>query len=329
MAGGRFHRAAFAPPHAAFGGMKAVAAFVSEPAFALDEAIVAATIREACLAEIRAFKPGNVSLASPGHGMQAADFVASAQAIAGVIAAPGASVGERILRAIEATREVVPFNTNLGIVLLCAPLAHAALQASTERGLRARLASVLATLDSNDADLAYRAIRLAQPGGLGRVERYDVEQAPCVTLLEAMGEARDRDRIALQYVTDYRDVFEIGIPAAQRALARWGSREWAAVAVYLGFLARFSDSHVVRKHGAQVAVSVRREAGELEQALGRASDPAQEMPKLEEFDRRLKAQSINPGTSADITVAALVAMVLDDSLDGSCRGVSAAAREAG
>ena len=283
--------------------------------FALDPAEVAAAIRDACLTEIRAFKPGNVSLASPGHGMSARDFIASADAMAAVIAVPGASVGRRILRAIEATRAIVPFNTNLGIVLLCAPIAHAVVEASGERGLRARLRLVLAALGVNDAVLAYQAIRLAEPGGLGRVERHDVAAAPSVTLLEAMREARERDSVACQYVTDYRDVFDTGIPAARRSLARWRSPELAAVNVYLEFLSRFPDSHIARKHGGEIAAAVSREAGLLVQALGRASDPAQEMPALEEFDRQLKAKSINPGTSADMTVATLVAMELEDSLE--------------
>jgi triphosphoribosyl-dephospho-CoA synthase len=283
--------------------------------FALDPAEVAAAIRNACLAEIRAFKPGNVSLASPGHGMSAADFIASADAMVGVIASPGVSVGQRILRAIEATRTVVPYNTNLGIVLLCAPLAHAVVEASGASGLRARLQAVLAALDVNDAVLAYQAIRLARPGGLGRVKLHDVAAAPGVTLLEAMREARERDFIARQYVTDYRDVFGTGMPAAREWLARKGSREWVTVAVYLEFLSRFPDSHVARNHGREIAAAVSREAGLLAQALGRASDPAREMPALEEFDRQLKAKSINPGTSADMTVATLVAMDLEDSLE--------------
>ena len=284
-------------------------------AFALDPIEVAAAIRDACLTEIRAFKPGNVSLASPGHGMSARDFIASADAMAAVIAVPGASVGRRILRAIEATRATVPFNTNLGIVLLCAPLAHAVVEDSGESGLRARLRAVLAALDVNDAVLAYQAIRLAEPGGLGRVERHDVAAMPDVTLLEAMGEARERDSVACQYVTDYRDVFDTGIPVARRSLARSNSPEVAAVAVYLEFLSRFPDSHVARKHGGEIAAAVSREASLLVQALGRASDPAQEMPALEEFDRQLKAKSINPGTSADMTVATLVVMDLEDSLE--------------
>ena len=290
--------------------------------FALESAAVAAVIRDACITDIRAFKPGNVSIASPGHGMQADDFIASADAMAVAIAAPVVDVGERILRAIEATRTVVPVNTNLGIVLLCAPLAHAATARVDETSLRARLRAVLAALDVYDAELAYRAIRMAEPGGLGRSDRHDVAQSPSVTLREAMDEARELDRVAYQYVTDYLDIFETGLPALHDALARWHSREWAAVHVYLTFLARFADTHAARKHGADVAAAVSLQARDVCQALGRASDPAREMPTLEAFDRRLKARSINPGTTADMTVAALVAMDLEDSLDKSFNGKS-------
>ena len=283
--------------------------------FSLESAAVAATIRDACITDIRAFKPGNVSTASPGHGMRADDFIASADAMAVAIAAPIVDVGERILRAIEATRKVMPVNTNLGIVLLCAPLAHAATARADKPGLRARLHAVLAGLDVYDAELAYRAIRMAGPGGLGRSDHHDVAQPPRVTLREAMDEARERDRIAYQYVTDYRDIFETGLPALHDGLARWRSREWAAVHAYLIFLARFADSHIARKHGDEVAASVSLQARDLSQALGRSHDPAQEMPALESFDRQLKARSINPGTSADMTVATLVAMDLEDSLD--------------
>jgi triphosphoribosyl-dephospho-CoA synthase len=284
------------------------------PAFALEPTTVAAAIRNACITDVRAFKPGNVSLACRGHGMHADDFIASADAMSAVIAAPAAGVGRRILRAIEATRAVVSVNTNLGIVLLCAPLVHAATGSSNELILRERLRSVLAGLDVDDARLAYCAIRMAEPGGLGRSDRHDVTEVPQVTLREAMDEACERDSIAYQYVTDYRAIFETGLPALRDGLARWRSREWAAVHAYLIFLARFADSHVARKRGGEVAASVSLQAGDLSQALGRAADPAREMPALEAFDRQLKARSINPGTSADMTVAALVAMDLEDSL---------------
>ena len=289
--------------------MNASAAIRVEPVAA------ALAVREACIAELRALKPGNVSFASAGHGMRAQDFVASADAIAGVIAAPASWVGERILRAIESTRSVVTFNTNLGIVLLCAPLVHAAVEHSAERSLALRLQKVLAALDVRDAELAYQAIRVAEPGGLGRVEAHDVFDRPQVTLLEAMREARQRDRIAAQYATQYHDVFKTGVPLARHLAQRWGQTQWVAVGIYLAYLARFADSHIARKHGNEVAHGVMLEAMDLERRLDEAEEPGQVVPRLEDFDRRLKSRSINPGSSADLTVATLAAVLLDDSLE--------------
>ena len=296
--------------------MKALAAFSLEPS------TVACIVHEVCLAELRAFKPGNISFASAGHGMTARDFVASANAMAGVLAAPATGVGERILRAVEATRAAVPFNTNLGIILLCAPLAHAALLHFDERSLRLRLRRVLDALDVRDAELAYQAIRLAEPGGLGRMESHDISEQPRITLLEAMWDARQRDRIAAQYATSYFDVLETGVPIANRALQRHGRAEWVAVEVYLAYLARFADSHVARKHGNEAACAVTREAAELERRFVAADDPAQILPRLQDFDRRLKSRSINPGTSADLTVATLAAIMLDDSLEKASRALA-------
>lgn len=288
---------------------------MSPSVVALDATEVSARVLDACLTEVRAFKPGNVSLVSPGHGMRAEDFIASAQAASVAMAQPGLTVGERILRAIEATRFVVSFNTNLGIVLLCAPLAHAALQSSGRRELRARLESVLAGLTVSDAELAYRAIRLAQPGGLGTSARHDVAAPPTVTLLEAMREASRRDRIASQYETVFADVFELGLPAAREFLARWQSREWTAVAVYLRYLASFPDSLVARKHGEHTALRVSEQARQGSATFESAGDPREALPVLEALDADLKRRSINPGTTADMTVATLVAMDLQDSLE--------------
>jgi triphosphoribosyl-dephospho-CoA synthase len=257
--------------------------------------------------------------------MRAEDFVASAEAMADVIATPGLRVGERILRAVEATREVVTLNTNLGIVLLCAPLIHAAVEPAPEHALRTRLRAVLAQLDVDDACSAYRAIRMAQPGGLGSSPRHDVSSQPTVTLREAMREARSRDRIARQYVTDFEDVFGWGTVIAREALARWGDWEWAAVSVYLAFLARYPDSHVARKYGEELAGEVTREAQGPARALNNARFPGDAMPVLAAFDQSLKARAINPGTSADLTVATLMVVRLEEFLHRVYHGPEARA----
>lgn len=269
---------------------------------------------EACLTEVQALKPGNVSFHSGGHGMRAEDFVASAHAAAPVLAAANLGCGARILAAIEATRRVVACNTNLGIVLLAAPLACAAQSRRGAGSLRDRVKAVLDVLSVADAELAYHAIRLANPGGLGHSEQHDVADAPRVSLLAAMQQAAPRDRVARQYASAFEDVFEIGIRAWRTALARRGQQDWAAVEVYLAFLSRFPDSHVARKYGIESARSVSAEARVYAERLAGCDDAPALGPALLEWDAALKARGINPGTSADLTVATLFAARVEDML---------------
>lgn len=258
----------------------------------------------ACRDELAAPKPGNVHVFADGHRMTTADFERSAMAAAGPLTAPG-SVGARILGAVEATFETVGANTNLGIVLLCAPLAAAAEEGPASHDLRSRLARVLARLDIEDAKLAFRAIARASPGGLGRAEHHDVFAPATVTLRTAMAEAADRDRIAQQYVNDFTDVFELGEPLLSSALSESPDRQMATLRVYLGFLAAFVDSHVVRKHGLALAEQVRAQAGVLRKRLVGNIDNL--LPELMDWDAALKRDGINPGTSADLTVVTLFA----------------------
>lgn len=281
---------------------------------------LADVVRQVCELEVRAFKPGNVSVASAGHGMRADDFLASAGAMAGPLCSPGRRVGQRIHDAIAATQSVVNFNTNLGIVLLAAPLVQAALADSPAQDLRARVEEVLFDLDIADAELTYQAIRLASPGGLGSSERHDVHSPPQVTLLQAMAEARDRDSIARAYVTGYADIFLVGIPLARAALARWDSEEWAIVATYLGFLARFPDTHIQRKFGYQTARKVSRRAAEIDRELQDAARPEELLPRLTQLDQSLKSEGINPGTSADLSVASFIALRFQKVLHQSVNG---------
>lgn len=271
--------------------------------------------RAACAAELAALKPGNVHRFASGHGMTTDDFVHSADAAAAPLCRVGASLGKRILGAITATRDAVGQNTNLGIVLLCAPLAQAA-QGSPESGpdLRAGVRAVIAASTLDDADQVFRAIVLAAPGGLGNAARYDVHAPATVTLLCAMAEAAPRDSIARQWATGFADIFDAGLPAYHAALARWRHEAWAATDAYLRFLARLPDSHITRKHGAAAAAAVRREAGAALARLDGAADPESLVADLLAWDASLKRRGLNPGTSADLTVATIFARRLGNGL---------------
>ena len=263
-------------------------------------AAIAAAFLAACADELAAPKPGNVHRFAAGHGMTVADFERSAEAAAPMLTRPGAPLGARIFTAVAATRAAVGQNTNLGIILLCAPLAMAA---ELGGGLRAGVARVLAAAERADADAVFRAITLAAPGGLGTAQHYDVREAARVSLAEAMADAAPRDLIARQWVSDFNDIFARGVPA----LAAWRGRAWPALAPYFAFLAAFPDSHIARKHGAAVAEAVRREAASWPQRLALTPDTRALLPALLAFDARLKSAGLNPGTSADLAVASLFA----------------------
>jgi triphosphoribosyl-dephospho-CoA synthase len=261
----------------------------------------------ACLAELDAPKPGNVHAFAGGHRMAIEDFIRSANAAAAPLAAAGGRVGARILGAVEATSAAVGANTNLGIILLCAPLAAAAEADIEGPQLRATLGQVLRDLDVEDATLAFRAIVKAAPAGLGHSSRYDVFAPATVSLLQAMAEAADRDRVARQYTTDFADVFELGLPLLEAAPNGQAEQKWATLGVFLSFLAAFPDSHIARKLGAERAAEVQREAKKFQTMLRAAEQPAQILPALLSWDAALKAEGVNPGTSADLTVATLFA----------------------
>jgi triphosphoribosyl-dephospho-CoA synthase len=265
---------------------------------------IEAAFRWACLTELDAPKPGNVHAFADGHRMTVAEFVRSADATAAPLSAQGARVGLRIHRAVMATFAAVGTNTNLGIILLCAPLAAAAER--DPANLRSALHEVLQALDVDDADLAFRSIVRAAPAGLGHSAQHDVFNPATVSLLQAMSEAANRDMVARQYATDFADIFDLGVPLFESSQKK-GEVKWATVATFLGFLSAFPDSHIARKHGAETADCVQRAALNFATMLQAAEQPDQVLPSVLRWDAALKAKAINPGTSADLTVATLFA----------------------
>lgn len=270
---------------------------------------VARAFGDACLAELEALKPGNVHRFGDGHQMRVADFEKSAQAAAPALAEDGLTVGTRIRGAVEATNAAVGQNTNLGIILLAAPLAEAAFRAGPG-DLQRRLTEVLAGLSVADARETYGAIRLAKPGGLGEVPEHDVSAEPTIALLEAMRAAEGRDRIAWNYTHDFADIFVFGLPRLKTARAHLGENPLATTALYLSFLAAIPDTLIARKFGSKAAVKLREEVRALEAYMAEMPSPQDRWAALMAFDESLKERGLNPGTSADLTVATLFAFAL-------------------
>ena len=282
-----------------------------------EAADVAAAAQLACLLEASAPKPGNVSPGRHFADTRYEHFLASAAAIGGPLAGAGArSVGSTVRLAIEATARWTRSNTNLGIVLLLAPVARAALADQPAGGLRAAIGDVLAATTVDDARDVYAAIRRAAPGGLGQAEAQDVADEPTLPLLDVMRLAAHRDGIAREYDSTFAVTFEIGVPAldaARRAGLPWDE---AVVETFLTLLAASPDTHIARRAGEAAAAGVSRlaratlEAGGVRSDLGRRA--------LEEMDVELRKEghSKNPGTTADLTTAAIFVMLLGGAWHG-------------
>jgi triphosphoribosyl-dephospho-CoA synthase len=282
---------------------------------------IGAAAQLACLLEVSAPKPGNVS---PGRHFADAryeDFLASAAAVGGPLSSAGTrGVGATIRLAVDATGNWTRSNTNLGIVLLLAPLARAAALRHDSSSLREAVRIVLDTTTVGDARDVYAAIRRAAPGGLGRAGSQDVADEPTVTLIEAMRLAADRDTIAREYSSAFETTFDTGAPALTRARCDGLSWDDAVVETYLMLLAARPDTHIARRGGAALAEDVSRRAKNALAAGGVRSERGRR--DIELFDRALRDQGsniANPGTTADLTAAAIFIVLINGGWNAATR----------
>ncbi|MCA9186774.1 MAG: triphosphoribosyl-dephospho-CoA synthase, partial [Planctomycetales bacterium] len=163
----------------------------------------------ACILEATAPKPGNVHPGAMFSDLKFRHFLASAIAIGPHMElARFLGVGQTVLDAITSTQQCVSTNTNLGMVLLLAPLAAVPREQSVEQGIN----KVLSLLNAKDSQQVYAAINLAKPGGMGTSHSHDLSAPAPDNLLWAMQAASDRDMVARQYCNDFADVIHFIAP---------------------------------------------------------------------------------------------------------------------
>jgi triphosphoribosyl-dephospho-CoA synthase len=294
---------------------------------------VAGAAQLACVLEVGSEKPGNITPSHDFADTSYEDMLRSAIALGPEMGRAGErGVGETVLAAVRATRAVAGANTNLGIALLLAPLARAALAADTSDGptdstshdplaaatsaaaLRDSLAAVLRGLTVQDARDAYEAIRLAGAGGLDEPVEHDVRDEPSVTLREAMAAAAGRDAIAAEYASGYEVTFALGLPALEAALEDGLRPRDAIVELALRLLAAVPDTLIARKRGVEAAERVSAAAARVLAAGGVRATGA-----VAQFDASLRTDgnALNPGTTADLVTAVLFVRLLTTDLSNA------------
>ena len=275
-----------------------------------DSGTLSDCILTACLWEVTAIKAGNVHPQAALGAMRYSDFVRSAEVIAPILAnARSLSVGRAILEAVTATQAAVGCNTNLGIILLIAPLAAVPARQALADGI----GTVLDSITVAETSLVYEAIRLANPGGLGDAAKQDVKASPTLALKSAMALAADRDQIAREYSTNFQWLLTDAVPQFLRELAAVPrevvqNRYLSAVAsLQIWMLALKPDTLILRKSGPLAAAAVQQHAQEIQSIGGLHS--IQGRKRFLDLDQWMRgaASQRNPGTTADLIAATLFA----------------------
>ena len=278
---------------------------------------VAVLTQMACLWGIGVPKPGNVTYERDFSNLQYEDYLLSAIAIGNTFEkSSNYGVGQTILQAIQATRRFVNINTNLGTVLLLAPLVKAGTISPGSQlvisphfnrieKLREDLSFVLANLTVADAQDTVTAIRLSDGGGSAWDDWTIIPEQPSISLLKAMALLQNRDSIASEYLSRFRITFEVGYPVLESTYCTLGKLAPAILQAYLSILAKVPDTSIARKEGMKKADEVASWATDVLNAGGVFTENGQSA--IQELDTALRSSplALYPLTTADLTIASI------------------------
>lgn len=265
-----------------------------------------------CVMEVMCPKPGNVSPGRPAKYMNDLSFLASALGLAAAFEDGGGSVGGMAEEAAARTKDWVNRNTNLGMILLLAPLVKASRAGAPDR---AAVREVLENLNQEDSRRICEAIRIAAPEGLGGSEKYDV-RGGVPPIMDAMRFAADRDSVAGEYASGFGITFGRTAPSLTALWREGHCLKKCILQVFLMLLAELPDTLIARKLGPGAAQSVSRGADGVLRAGGALTREGRECARA--FDASLShpGNLLNPGTTADLTTAGIFVFLSEELREG-------------
>jgi triphosphoribosyl-dephospho-CoA synthase len=294
----------------------------------------------AILFEVSAAKPGNVNFTVGFEGTRVEHFLASA-----VVAGPsfeeaarrGIAVEDKKLRVNDVGMgEIIKNcvvdietwqkggNTLLGTVILFVPIAVAAGMTPTRENfdfefsrLRENLKLAVESTTAEDAVHLYEAVDVAKPSGLNKAPDLDVNDPSSkerilrenVSLYQVFKIAAGYDDVCAEWVNNYPITFELAYPYLMKQLK---SRDLntAIMHTFLKVLSEHPDTFIARKVGFEKAREISLNAKKVLELGGVETSKGRE--GILEFDRKLRESGnlLNPGTTADLTAAALALCTL-------------------
>jgi triphosphoribosyl-dephospho-CoA synthase len=295
----------------------------------------------AMLLEVSVTKPGNVTFTKGFMDTRVEHFLASAVAAESWFeeaAQRGIAVSENRLSigSIEMGQIIKKCvtdinawqkggNTVLGTVILLVPVAVAAGMTPTKKNmsfdfskLRTNLRFAVESTTADDAVHLYEAIAVAKPSGLGSISNLDVHDPASkkrilqenVSLYKVFKIAAGYDAICSEWVKNYPLTFDLAYPYLLKELKR-GTLNTAVVHTFLRILSEHSDTFIVRKAGIEKAREISYDARKILKLGGEETTKGKQ--SILEFDKKLRnfGNIYNPGTTADLTAAALALCTLN------------------
>lgn len=214
-------------------------------------------------------------------------------------------------------------NINLGIILLLAPLCatSSALLGKlpvTINDYRRELEKIIKKSTCNDTIELYKAINLVNPGGMGTVGEFDINDPHSLkkikdrnlNLYEIFFLAKDRDSIAREWVSRFQITFEIGVPYFMEIFKESKDINISTVNTFLKILSEVPDTLIARKHGIEKSKEFSETASEILNNGG-LKNPNNKKELLNWEKSIIKSEKkINPGTTADLLVSTLFISLL-------------------
>jgi len=247
-------------------------------------------------------KPGNVDRHHGYDDLRFEHFVAGAvgsrQGL--TLAAGDDRLGRAFERAVAGMSQQRAGNTQFGALLLLLPLVRAAAEGNLTGERAGEIAAGTTVADAADFYRAFEHVDVAvedPPEGLEPLDvRRGADAIPAieqrdVTLWNLMQESAPVDGVAAEWVGEFERTFR----AAARLQDIEGPVPDRAARVFLELLAEEPDTFIVKQHDQRTA---ERASAQAREALAGDRDPW-------ELADELVAESVNPGTTADLTAGAL------------------------
>lgn len=267
-------------------------------------------------------KPGNVHRTRDYDDMEFEDFIISGIVIGDTIREAASNVdienpqlGNYILKAVAETDRWIKNNTNLGIVMMITPIAAAASISSSFDEIRENIVKLMNNTSVDDACDLYDAINIADAGGMGDQDEYDVSSDSAKqelrdnnqTMYDVLKISAPWDMLAREMTGDMPVVFEIGYPTYNE-LIKEKSKNDACLLTFLTILSQVPDTLISRKYGSDDALKV----SMMTRDLLNIKDSSDFKDRLQEFDDYLYKNKLNPGTTADLTAASIFVSYLKE-----------------